>query len=497
MICVTLGRTRHKMVIAEHRALAGEGAELVELRLDWLKRTPELHRLLVDRPTPVIVTCRRAEETGKWRGDEEQRLTLLRQAIVLGADYVDLEIDIARDVRRYGDTRRIISYHNFKETPDGLEEIFADMQRLDGDYFKLATMANTPEDNVRMLRLVSEAEVPTIGFCMGELGVPSRILCGKYGSPWTYATFSSERVLAPGQLSFEEMREIYHYDEIDADTRVFGVLGDPVGHSYSPLLHNAAFRHEGLNCVYLPLRVPRDVLLSTLREFEDLEIEGYSVTIPHKEHVLEYARYLDAAVQDCGAANTLYRNHQGKWFATNTDYAAALKALRMGLALRHPDDAQLEGKKVLLLGAGGVAKAIGLGVVRAGAGLTVANRTNKRGKELAEQLNCQYINWENRGTVLADILINCTPVGMYPNMEDTPFPQHWLRDGMLVFDTIYNPENTLLLKQAREHECYTISGLEMFVLQAAEQFDCFVKRPAPVEFMRETLRCAISPVRLN
>ncbi len=371
------------------------------------------------------------------------------------------------------------------------------MQRLDGDYFKLATMANTPEDNVRMLRLVSEAEVPTIGFCMGELGIPSRILCGKYGSPWTYATFSSDRVLAPGQLSFEEMRDIYHYDEIDAETRVFGVLGDPVGHSYSPLLHNAAFRHEGLNCVYLPLRVPRDVLLPTLREFEALEIEGYSVTIPHKEHVLEYVRYPHETVTDSGAANTLYRNEQGKWFATNTDYPAALQTLRRGLELRNPDDADLDSKKVLLLGAGGVAKAIGLGVIRAGAGLTVANRTNKRGKELAEQLNCQHINWENRGSVLADILINCTPVGMYPNMDETPFPQHWLRDGMLVFDTIYNPENTLLLKQAREHECYTISGLEMFVLQAAEQFDCFVRQPAPIDVMRDTLRQGISPVRLN
>jgi len=254
----------------------------------------------------------------------------------LGADYIDLEVDAAQSIPRYGETKRILSYHNFKETPENLEEIYADMLQLDGDIFKLATMANTPEDNVRMLRLVSDAERPTIGFCMGELGIPSRILCGKYGAPWTYATFSSERVLAPGQLSFEEMRDVYHYDEIDAETRVFGVLGDPVGHSYSPLLHNAAFRHEGLNCVYLPLRVPRDVLLTTLKEFEDFEIEGYSVTIPHKEHVLEYARYLDDSVKDCGAANTLYRNPQGKWWATNTDYAAAIRVLREGLALRHP-----------------------------------------------------------------------------------------------------------------------------------------------------------------
>lgn len=485
------------MMVAEHKALAENGAQLVELRLDWLKRMPELQRLLAERPTPVVVTCRRPEETGKWRGNEEQRRTLLRQAIVLGAEYIDLEIDVAEEIPRYGDTKRIISYHNFKETPDDLEEIYEEMEKQDADYLKLATMANSPEDNIRLLTLVAQAETPTIAFCMGEMGVPSRILCGKYGSPWTYATFSSERVLAPGQLSFEEMRDVYHYDEIDEHTRVFGVLGDPVGHSYSPILHNAALRHEGINAVYLPLRVPRDILISTLQEFEKLDIEGYSVTIPHKEQVLDFTKRHNPPAKDCGAANTLYSDDRGKWFATNTDYAAALKALNQALELKNPQDLQLANKKVLMLGAGGVAKAIGLAVVRSGAGLTIANRSNKRGKQLAEDLNCQHTNWENRGSVYADILINCTPVGMYPDMEETPFAANWLRDGMLVFDTIYNPENTLLLKQAREHECYTLSGLEMFILQAAEQFDCFVHQPAPIDFMRETLRHAISPVRLN
>ena len=485
------------MMTAEHQALADAGAELVELRLDWLRRMPVLSRLLDERPTKVIVTCRRPEDLGKWRGDEEQRLTLLRQAIVGGVEYVDLEMDVAEKIPRYGPTKRVISYHNFKETPEDLEEIFGRMQELDPDVIKLATMANSPLDNVRMLRLVSEAPILTAGFCMGELGLPSRILCGKYGSPWTYATFSSERVMAPGQMSFEEMRDVYRYSQIDGDTAVFGVLGDPIGHSYSPLLHNATFNEENLNAVYLPLRVPKDQLIDTLKAYEDLEIDGYSVTIPHKEAVLNYARFSDESVKAIGAANTLYKDHRGRWFAANTDYEAALETLHAGLANREQGDNELAGKAVLMLGAGGVAKAIGLGLVRAGAGLTVANRSKKRGQELAEQLNCKYVRWENRGSVLADILVNCTPVGMSPNLDESPFPMHWLRDGMLVFDTIYNPENTLLLKEAREHDCTAVSGLEMFIRQAAAQFDCFVKQPAPIDFMRESLRQAISPVRLN
>ena len=204
--------------------------------------------------------------------------------------------------------------------------------------------------------------------------------------------------MAPGQLSFEEMREIYRYDQIDADTAVFGVLGDPIGHSYSPLLHNATFQKEQLNAVYLPLRVPKDQLIDTLKAYEDLEIDGYSVTIPHKEAVLNYARFSDESVKAIGAANTLYKDHRGRWFAANTDYeGGAWETLHLGLNERESGDHELSGKAVLMLGAGGVAKAIGLGLVRAGAALTIANRSKNRGKELAEQLNCKYVRWENRG----------------------------------------------------------------------------------------------------
>jgi 3-dehydroquinate dehydratase/shikimate dehydrogenase len=204
--------------------------------------------------------------------------------------------------------------------------------------------------------------------------------------------------------------------------------------------------------------------------------------------------HADAMVRDSGAANTLYKNETGKWCVANTDYEAALSVLREAVS---EGGGTLEGKRALILGAGGVAKAIALGLARAGAALTITNRSKDRGRELAEQLDCQYVGWENRGSVFADILVNCTPIGMFPDVEDTPFPQHWFRDGQLVFDTIYNPENTLLLKEAREHFCKTISGLEMFVRQAASQFECFTKAPAPVEVMRETLRRGISPVRLN
>jgi 3-dehydroquinate dehydratase/shikimate dehydrogenase len=483
------------MVVAEHRALADRGAELVELRLDWLSRVPDLARLIKDRPTPVVITCRRQQDRGKWRGSEEQRLTLLRTAIVQEVEYVDLEDDIAARVPRYGKTRRVISHHDFEETPRDLEEIHAKLCTLDPDIVKLVTMANSPGDTVRMLQVVAAAKVPTIGFCMGELGQPSRILCGKYGAPFTYATFSKERELAPGQLAFEDMKKIYRYDEINAETKVYGVLGDPIAHSLSPLVHNAAFRHLGLNGVYLPFRVLKGTLARTLEEFEWLGVQGYSVTIPHKEAVLEKATVLDQPAREIGAANTLYRGKSGEWRATNTDYEAALESIRLHLDGDADGESRLRGKRVLVLGAGGAARAIARGLITEGAVVTIAGRTSERAQALAAQLDCQYLAWEKRHAGFVDILVNCTPVGMSPNVDEAPVNTNWLRDGMLVFDTIYNPENTLLLKQARERDCETVSGVEMFVRQAAAQFELFTGREAPLDFMRETFRRGISPVR--
>jgi 3-dehydroquinate dehydratase/shikimate dehydrogenase len=497
MICVSIGRTRHKMVTLEHQALAQKGAELVEYRLDYLSHQPDLGRLLKDRPTPVVITIRRAEDKGRWRDSEEQRQTLLRQAIVQGAEYVDLEMDIAQQIRRYGKTKRIVSFHNFRETPEDLADIHAKMTKLDPDIIKLTTMANSPGDMVRMLQLVKHSGVPTAGFCMGEFGTASRILCGKYGSPLTYATFSKDRELAPGQLSFDEMQNLYHFDQINADTQVFGVLGDPLAHSYSPLIHNAAFQHLGINAVYVPFRVPKDKLQATLREFDWLDVKGYSVTIPHKEDVIGKADLSDEAVQSIGAANTLWKDAGNQWRATNTDYLAALQSLAIGLDAEPDNHFVLAGKRVMMLGAGGVAMAIGAGVVKNGGILMLASRTHGRAKELAERLGCQHILWENRGAQYADVLINCTPVGMHPNVDDTPYADNWMHEGMIVFDTIYNPENTLLLKQAKQREANTISGLEMFIRQAAAQFELFTGQPAPIEQMRETLRRELSPVRLN
>jgi 3-dehydroquinate dehydratase/shikimate dehydrogenase len=495
MICVSIGRGRHKHMILEHQNLAEKGAKLVELRLDFIYTDVNLKRLLDERPTAVVATCRRERDGGRWTANEEKRLTLLRAAIVAGVDYVDLEEDVAGSIPRFGKTKRIVSYHNFRETPENLSEIHERMSKLDPDIVKIAAMAHRPHDCIRMLTMVKEKskKVPTIGLCMGEIGIPTRILGAKYGAPFTYATFHHERALAPGQLSFDQMSKIYHYDSINAETNVYGVIADPIAHSLSPLIHNVAFRDAKLNAVYVPFRVPSEELESFLKECPQLDIKGLSVTIPHKEAVLPFATRMDPAVEEIGAANTLIFNRDQR-IVYNTDYKAAMESIDKAMTMQ-TSVASYKDATALVLGAGGAAKAIAYGLTRRGADVVIASRTHARAKQLADALDCRAVEWGQRYKLKPNILVNATPVGMHPTVDDTPFDGKYFTGSMVVFDTIYNPEQTLLIKQARQQNCVVVTGVDMFVGQAAVQFELFTGMAPPREVMRDELKRTLGPVK--
>ena len=494
MICVSIGRSRHKHILAEHRHLAEEGAKLVELRLDYMSSRVNLHRLLDDRPTPVIITYRREEDGGKFTGSEEQRMTMLREAIAQGADYVDIEEDVADQIPRYGSTKRIVSYHNFRHTPEDLESLHAKMAALDADVVKIATMAQKPSDNVRMLELVRSSDVPTVGMCMGDIGAPSRILGAKFGTPFTYATFHHERTLAPGQLSYQQMTEIYGYERINAETEVYGVVADPVAHSLSPQIHNAAFRSHGRDAVYIPFRVPPDALEEFFKTAPALGVKGLSVTIPHKETITAHLTKVSPAAKGIAAVNTvLFRD--GEVIGANTDGQAAIDSLEHAFGVIGADPSPLAGKKVLVLGAGGVARAVVHGLQKKGADAIIASRTKKRADALAKEHGAKAIEWAARHNAPIDVLINGTPIGMHPNVDDTPFNKSYLKPGYVVYDTVYNPESTLLIKDARDNGCRVVTGVEMFVRQAALQYLLFTGQEAPTDLMRETLKRATGPVK--
>jgi 3-dehydroquinate dehydratase/shikimate dehydrogenase len=496
MICVSIGRTRHKMMLLEIQEAAKQGAQMIEVRLDFLARPPDFKRILATRPCPMVVTVRRQQDGGRWTRSEEERLMLLRQSIVGGFDWVDLETDVIELVPRFRQVKRIVSYHNPREMPDNLEEIHARMCQQDADVVKLAVRGEKPEDNLRVLRLSANSPKPTVAICMGDLGTASRVLAGRFGAPFTYAAFNRERGIAPGILSYEEIKQTYHYDDIKRDSQVFAVVGDPIGHSLSPLIHNAAFHALGLNCIYVPLRVPRGELGEVIEKYREIPISGYSVTIPHKEAAVRLAKEADSYVDWTQAANTLIARPDGSFAAYNTDCPAAIDALLAGME-KLEGGPHLTGRNILLLGAGGAARAIAHTLHREGALVIITNRTADRAQQLAAEIGCRTVDWNARHSVIAEIVINCTSLGMFPNIDESPIHHSFLKPNLVVFDVVYNPETTLLVKEARERSCHVITGVDMFVRQAALQFKLFTGLDAPLDVMRKAVRRALSPVALR
>lgn len=497
IICAAVGRKRHKMMQAEIQQAAKQGAKLIELRLDFLNKPPDFQRLLHNKPCPLLATVRRSIDGGRCSLPEEERLVLLRQAIVAGFDWVDLETDVIDVVPRFGKAQRVVSYHNLREVPADLEDIFKKMCDQDGDIVKIAVTAQQPQDNIRLLKLLDDAPKPTIAICMGDLGPCSRVLSAKFGSPFTYGAFNKESTIAPGILSFAELKRIYRYEKLNRDTEVYGVIGDPVGHSLSPLLHNQAFRHHGVNAVYLPFRVPRGDLGAFLKSFDKIPVSGYSVTIPHKEAAAKLAKWRDPLVDTVGAANTLIRTPEG-WHAYNTDAQAALDSIKNNMPVRGDGiDVPLSSRTILILGAGGVSRALTHVLHDEGANVFVTNRTSERAQKLAEEVGCRALDWQARHTAVCDMVINCTSVGMHPNVDESPVHNSLLKPGLIVFDTIYNPETTMMVREARGRGCHVITGVDMFVRQAGLQYKLFTGLEPPLALMRELVHKALSPVNLG
>jgi 3-dehydroquinate dehydratase/shikimate dehydrogenase len=498
MICVTIGRGRHSSLAQEWKEAAEAGVDLVELRIDCLRRDPDLKRILKERPTPLVFTIRRGVDGGLWRGSEDKRQQLIREAIAAGVDYIDLETDIAPKIRRFGKTKRIVSYHNMKTTPVDVRDIAEESEKFDPDIVKIATTATTLAEASRVLHLASVAKVPTIPIAMGEIGIFTRVLGVKYGAPFTFAGFNPERVFAAGMLPFQVLKKDYAYERINAQTEVYGVIGDPIEQSLSPTVHNAAFRHLGMNKVMIPFLVPDGELRAFFQELMWLDIKGCSVTIPHKEDVVPLLQQKENAVERTGTCNTIVFQDEGRRIGYNTDYRAAMDSLEVAMSGHASEEeaSPLFEKHVLILGAGGVARSIAFGLMRRGANVTITNRHDERATRLAEEAGCRTVTWAARASTMTDVIINCTPVGMHPNVDDTPLPAGAFgRASMVVFDTIYHPENTMMLKLARERGCKAVTGVDMFLRQATLQFKLYTGQDAPMDVMQDALRRRLSPLR--
>jgi 3-dehydroquinate dehydratase/shikimate dehydrogenase len=493
------------------------GADMLELRTDYLEDlSVDLVTNLVSqtrdamrRPVPIIVTCRDKQQGGAVAYPQHLRVDVLIAALKAGAEFIDFEYEnffAAEDQERLKvalsntpDGRLILSTHNF-------EAKFSDVKKRYDDILtvfpaaipKIVYAADHINDCFDAFDLLHRAQGELIVFCMGEAGLISRIIAKKLGSLVTFASIDEQSATAPGQLTIAQLKQLYRYDSINSQTELLGVIADPVGHSLSPAIHSACLAEKNMNALYLPLLVQGgkqefEAFLDNVLSREWLDFHGFSVTIPHKQNALQYVRakegFVEPLAEKIGAVNTLVVGAEGRLSAYNTDYAAALDAVTSGMRISR---AGLDGLSVAVVGAGGVARAIVAGLSDAGAKIKIYNRTIAKAEKLAVEFGCEFAPLGDLAIFSAKLIINCTSVGMYPNVDATPLPGDFLKSDMTVFDTIYNPGETLLLKQAKKAGAKTIDGLSMFINQALAQFKLFTGQDANPALMRETVLSCLS-----
>ena len=477
-VCLALSGDTADDMLAIAESMARDNPFL-EFRLDYLKQPlaalPKIHRFLeTHQYVTAIATCRRADSGGKFKGSLAAQLEVLAKAHAAGCQIVDLELQSASKAKPEAIARLrsraalILSFHDFRATRN-LDETLAKMLKIPADFYKLVATAATLSDNVAMMKFLQaqSGKHALIGLCMGEQGIISRVLSVRAGSAFTFAAVSADLKTAPGQVSARDLRGIYRIDQVDAATRIYGVAGDPIEHSLSPVIMNTALRRENVNGVYLPLHA------KTLKELiycaREIPLHGLSITMPYKQAMLPYLDNSDAHTAKIGACNTVVRGQDGKFYGFNTDVAGVVRPLEQRLAIANA--------KVLVLGAGGAARAAGFGLKERGAEVWILNRTSAKAQKLARQAKAHTINRADLRKLAFDVIINATPVGM-GNTRDCPLKDEEIQ-AKVVFDMVYDPVETHLLQVARAKGIAVIPGVEMFVQQAARQFEIWTGKPAP------------------
>ena len=496
-ICVCIGHpdARHARDLA--LACCGHAESFLELRIDLLEDPTAgpgiVDRIMRDHPsTTVLATCRRTPNGGQFAGTLQQQAAILLDAVGTGASIVDVEIEAIAEKPDVLDPFRgicttLASFHDFAQTPE-LDPVIRRLAATGADILKVATQVRHPSDNLRLLALCRGRDnVVVTG--MGESGSIARLASVARGGLFTYAAPDAYPSLAsqgrpelsaaptaPGQVSAKTARDLYRVQAASPNTKLFAVIAQPVGHSLSPLIHNRSFKARGYDGLYVPLLVEPDDIPDFFRTARDLPLHGASVTIPHKQSVIPHLDQVDETALEIGAVNTVYWD-QGRLRGTNTDAQGIVKPLSQRISLA--------GAHVLVVGNGGAARAAIVGLKREGASVAVTGRNFQRVRRLASQFEVGAVAFERLGSEYFDVLVQATSVGMLPRTEGNLFPGKIPAD--LVFDLVYNPLETALLRHASATGKLTISGIEMFVEQAAAQFRIWTGTEGPRDVMRSVV----------
>lgn len=468
MICISIFQESRRFALVD-MLNASRQCDLLELRMDKFAKDPEVGEMLSARPKPLICCCRRPQDGGEWDSTEEERLSLLRQCVVSGADYVELELDIASQIRRYGNTKRVISYTNLKETPENIGEIYAEAQTKQADVIKLVTRAQTPEEAWPLVQILAKPAVPTVVVGLGPSSAMLTLLAKRIGAPWTYAALERGMEAYPGQLTVDALKTIYRLPDIGKSTRFVGVIGSGERERVTTALVNAALVEAGLPTRCLPLEVGN---LRLFRKVLDaVKINSVIVDEENREKLRELITKYQGAADRVRAVDMLAQQNE-EWLGLLMLDRAVVTALNEVLKSKYSTDNSLQGRTVLIAGVNRLSQAVAQRIAKHGGILIVTDRDRNTAAALAQDLQCRVIQFEAMYTTLHDVLISSgfeVASSGGPTGKDRQIHVGYLRPGMCVVDLSAGLQQSPLLLQARKRSCLIVSPIEVLLEQVLQQ----------------------------
>jgi 3-dehydroquinate dehydratase/shikimate dehydrogenase len=464
MICIAIAQQSRRFALADMVNAAGQ-CDLLEIRLDRFEKAPDLGELLAAKTRPVIMSCRRRRDGGDWTGTEEERLAILRQCIISKADYVEIELDVADQVRKFPPAKRVITYTNLMECPADLPEIYTQAQTNAPDVIKLITKAETPEQAWPLLQILAKPAVPTVVVGLGRAGLLLTVLGKRIGAPWTYAALEKGMEAYPEQPTARDLRQIYHYDAIGRSTRFVGVTGGEDRDVAVVAGLNAAFTHLGLPLRCLPLAVGNARLFRKVLDV--VKVAAVVAGEGDRERLREVATELEAEAQEAGAVDLLL-HHAGIWRGCSLHAQTAITALQDALRGRFPSENPLQGRMVIVVGVTPMARALASGIQQHGGSAIIASRKREAAHQIAVLVGCRHTLFEAMYSTTHDVLIVCDEEKDSPVKGGTsPVGVHagYLKPGMTVMDLTSPLNSSSLLREANRRGCTTVSPRVLFLSQ--------------------------------
>jgi 3-dehydroquinate dehydratase / shikimate dehydrogenase len=476
MICISINQESRRLAVVDLFNAAPQ-CDLLEIRLDRFGINPGLGELLALKPKPVIMTCRRPQDGGHWDGSEAERLALLRQCLVSKADYVEIELDAADQVRPYPPAKRVISYTNLKETPADIADIYAEAQTKQPDVIKLTTLARTPEEAWPLVQILAKPPVPTVVVGLGKPGVMLALLGRKIGAPWTYAALERGMEAWPGQPTVSDLSGVYHYGAFERGTRLVGVTGFGETEAATVAGLNAVFAHLQLPARCLPLGVGSVRLFRRIAEA--VKLAGLVVDEGHQALLMDMVDEPQPAARQARAADVILHKND-RWHGHQTGFAAAAAALSAALKAKGAADQPLKGRLAVVVGLNAAARGVAAELLGHGANVTLASHKKKAGQELAQELGCRAVQFEALYSTMHDVLVVCDEekeeahgkpgAGVHPG---------YLKPGMTVLDLTAGLRKTALLREAEARGCTAVAPRELFLDRVELQARLFTGKPVP------------------